>query len=69
MNIKLPSTIDIDQRAEKLIGEFFAHYNEVKRDAIKDNVRPMSQDVCYQAWIIQKLASIQLLIEVLYGDA
>lgn len=63
--MKMPSTNDINDRASALSREFYAFCEEAA------SVHPEMTDrrVIFEGWALQKLASLQLLVEQLCGDA
>lgn len=55
---------EIQLQADKLITEFFDHYEQMKNSETK----PIDQRVVFEGWIIQKIAGLQVLIKGLHNE-
>jgi len=57
-------TKEIQLQTDKLITEFFDHYEQVKNSESE----PIDQRVAFEGWIIQKIAGLQVLLKELHDE-
>jgi len=55
---------EIQLHANKLITEFFDHYEQMENSEAK----PIDQRIAFEGWIIQKVAGLQVLLKELHDE-